>query len=202
MFVQVIHATVSDEGGARKALERWERDLMGSAEGFLGTTAGFLDDGSLFALARFDSADAARRNSDRPEQGEWAAELTKSLDGEPSYIDVPDAELWLDGGSDDAGFVQVMIGHSPDVDRLLASSNEIDNTRLREGRPEIIGGVQGKFGADGYVFAVYFRSEEAARGGESQEPPEDVKAMLEERMRLMGDVQYYDLHEPILVSKS
>lgn len=202
MLVQVIQAKVADEAGVRNALERWHRELMSGAEGYLGTTAGFLDDGSLIVLARFESSDAARANSDRPEQAEWAAELTKSLEGEPTYIDVPDAELWLDGGSDDAGFVQVMIGQSPDVDRLLASSHEIDTTRLREGRPEIIGGVQGKYGNDGYVFAVYFRSEEAARSGESQEPPEDVRPLLEERMRLMGELKYYDLRQPMLISKS
>jgi hypothetical protein len=129
MFVQVIQAKVADEAGVRKALERWESQLMGGADGYLGTTAGFLHDGSLIALARFESPDAARANSDRPEQGEWAAELTKGLEGEPTYIDVPDAELWLGGGSDDARFVQVMIGHSPDVDRLLASSHEVDTAR-------------------------------------------------------------------------
>ena len=202
MFVQVIQAKVADEAGVRKALERWERQLMSGADGYLGTTAGFLHDGSLIALARFESPDAARANSDRPEQGEWAAELTKGLEGEPTYIDLPDAELWLGGGSDDARFVQVMIGHSPDVDRLLASSHEVDTTQLREGRPEIIGGVQGKFGNDGYVFAVYFRSEDAARSGESQEPPEDIRPMLEERMRLMGEVKYYDLSSPMLISRS
>jgi hypothetical protein len=201
MFLQVIQAKVADAAGVRAAFQRWERDLMDGADGFLGATAGFLDDGSLLNIARFESVEAAQRNSARAEQGEWAAELTKSLQGEPTYIDVPEAELWLDGGSDDAGFVQVMIGHSPDVNRLLESSHEIDASRLREARPEIIGGVQGKFGQDGYVFAAYFRSEESARSGEAQEPPEDVKPMLEERMRLMGEVTYYDLREPTLISK-
>lgn len=201
MFLQVIQAQVADEAGVRAAFERWERDMMGGADGFLGATFGFLDDGTVLNIARFESADAARRNSERAEQGEWAAEFTKGLSGEPSYIDVPNAELWLGGGSDDASFVQVMIGHSPDIQRLLESSHEVDEAQLREGRPEIIGGVQGRFGDDGYVFAVYFRSEEAARSGESQEPPEDVKAMLEERVRLMGDVQYYDLHQPSMISK-
>jgi hypothetical protein len=202
MFLQLIQAKVTDEAGVRAALERWERDLMGGADGFLGATLGFLDDGSLINLARFESVEAAQRNSARAEQGEWAAEFTKSLAGEPTYIDIPDAELWLDGGSDDAGFVQVMVGHSPDVKRLLESSHEVDAARLREARPEIIGGVQGQFGTDGYVFAVYFRSEESARSGEAQEPPEDVKPMLEERMRLMGDVAYYDLRQPVMISKS
>jgi hypothetical protein len=202
MFLQVIQAKVADEAGVRSALERWQHELMGGAEGFLGATFGFLDDGSLLNIARFESAVAARRNSERAEQGEWAAELTKSLAGEPTYIDVPEADLWLGGGSDDAGFVQVMVGHSSDVDRLLQQGQEVDEAQLREGRPEIIGGIQGKFGDDGYVFAAYFRNEEAARSGEAQEPPEDVREMLEERMRLMGEVQYYDLRQPRMISKS
>jgi hypothetical protein len=201
MFLQVIQAKVADEAGVRAALDRWQTELMGGAEGFLGATFGFLGDGALLNIARFESAEAARANSDRPEQGEWAAQFAQSVDGEPSYVDVPDAELWLGGGSDDAGFVQVMIGHSSDVDRLLAQGQEVDEAQLREGRPEIIGGVQGKFGDDGYVFAVYFRNEEAARSGEAQEPPEEAREMLEERMRLMGEVQYYDLRQPVMISK-
>lgn len=201
MFLQVISAKVADRAGVRAALERWQTELMGGAEGFLGATFGFLDDGALLNIARFESAEAAQANSERAEQGQWAAELAKSLEGEQTYIDVPDAELWLGGGSDDAGFVQVMIGHSADVDRLLQQGQEVDEAQLRAGRPEIIGGVQGKFGDDGYVFAVYFRSEEAARSGEGQDPPEEAREMLEERMRLMGDVQYYDLHQPAMISK-
>ena len=79
MFVQVIQAQVSDAAAVREAMERWAQELAPGAEGWLGTTAGVTDDGRFIALARFDSAQAARRNSDRPEQGEWWDQLSASV---------------------------------------------------------------------------------------------------------------------------
>ncbi|HEV7193388.1 MAG TPA: hypothetical protein VGN35_09295 [Jatrophihabitantaceae bacterium] len=201
MFIQVIKAKVRDEQGIRASLDEWISAVKPGAEGYLGTTAGFLDDGKFVALARFDSREAAMRNSDRAEQGEWWARLSANFDGEADFIDADDVTLWMDGGSDDAGFVQVMVGHSPDVTKLRAESDQATE-RLREARPEIIGGTFGMFGDDGYVQTAYFRSEAEARDKEGTEPPDDVKAMIEERMRLLGDgVAYYDLHDPILVSR-
>lgn len=199
MFIQVIKAKVRDQVGVRALMDEWQQSLRTGADGFLGTTAGFLDDGTFLALARFDSRDAAMRNSDRPEQGEWWTRLATNFDGDAEFIDADDVEVWMDGGSDDAGFVQVMIGQSPDAAALFSESNHATD-RLREMRPEIIGGTFGRFGDNGYVQTAYFRSEAEARAMESSEPPDDVKAMLEERMRLLGDVSYYDLRDPILES--
>lgn len=199
VFIQVIKAKVKDEQGVRAALDDWTDKVKPGAQGYLGTTAGFLDDGSFLALARFESREAAMRNSERPEQGEWWSRLSAAFDGAAEFVDCDDVTLWMDGGSDDAGFVQVMMGHSPDRNRLRAEGDEATD-RLRELRPEIIGGTFGVFDGDGYVQTVYFRSEAAAREGETSGPPEDVRAMIEERTRLLGDVAYYDLHEPLFVS--
>lgn len=199
MFIQVIKAKVKDEQGIRSSLDDWTNRVRSGAQGYLGTTAGFLDDGNFLALARFESREAAMQNSQRPEQGEWWSALSANFDGAADFIDCDDVSLWMGGGSDDAGFVQVMVGHSPDVNRLRTEGDDAAD-RLRALRPEIIGGTFGVFDGDGYVQTVYFRSEEAARAVEGSEPPEDVRAMLEERMRLLGDVSYYDLHEPLLVS--
>jgi hypothetical protein len=199
MFIQYIKAKTADEQGVRAAMDRWDTDLKPGADGYLGTTSGFLDDGTFIALARFSSAEAARRNSDRPEQGQWWAEMEKNFDGPAEFIDSSDVEEWLDGGSDSAAFVQVMVGTSPDVQALRAGGRE-NLDRLREARPEIIGGYFAIHGDNGYVQTAYFTSEGEARQGESGEPPEDIKHMIEERMRLMGDVTYYDLHQPILQS--
>lgn len=199
MFIQVIQGKVKDEQVLRDALDRWNKDLLPGADGYLGTTAGVTDDDSFVAIARFESKDAAMRNSERPEQGKWWAETESSFDGPSSFIDSDDVTEWMDGGSDDAGFVQVMIGHSPDVQRLRESGDE-PVEQLREMRPEIIGGTFAVFGGDGYVQTVYFTTEGQARKMEGTEPPADVRAMIEERMRLMGEVTYLDLRRPILVS--
>jgi hypothetical protein len=199
MFIQVIQAKVADAAGLRSSLDTWRDRLMPGAVGYLGTTAGITDDGTFIALARFESADAAKANSERPEQGEWFAEIEKSLDGPAEFLDCDNVEVWLDGGSDDAGFVQIMRGRSDDVTRMHQLFNtHIDE--LREARPEIIGGLMLDAGDGRYVDAIYFKSEAAAREGEQKEPPEDVRADLDEGMRLMGEVTYFDLRDPILVS--
>jgi hypothetical protein len=199
MFIQFIQGKIKDEQGLRSALDRWQSELMPGADGYLGTTAGVCNDGTFVALARFESEEAAKRNSDRPEQGAWWSEFESKLDGEVTFHDSADVETWLDGGSDDAGFVQVMTGHSSDVRRLR--DRDADGIELlRKVRPEIIGGTFAIFDGDGYIQTAYFKSEGEARAMEGSEPPDEVKEMIAERQRLMGEVTYFDLHDPILVS--
>jgi predicted RNA polymerase sigma factor len=80
VFVQVIQGQVSDAGQVRAALDRWARELAPGATGWLGSTAGVTQDGRFIALARFESEEAARRNSDRPEQDQWWTETAKQTD--------------------------------------------------------------------------------------------------------------------------
>ena len=71
---------------------------------------------------------------------------------------------------------------------------------IQQLRPEIIGGTFSTFGDDGYVEAVYFRSEDEARAHERMDLPDDLRAVLEEQNELMDDVTYFDLREPMLLS--
>src|SRR6478735_10243916 len=87
MFVQTIRGKVTDPDAVRPVVDRWMKDLGPTAKGWLGSTSGITDDGQLFVLARFESEDAARANSDRPEQGEWWAEMEKLFDGEATFQD-------------------------------------------------------------------------------------------------------------------
>ena len=77
MFIQVIEGRVTDADAIRAALDQWVAEQSGNASGWLGTTAGTTDDGRFVALVRFESEDDARRNSERPEQGQWWAETSK-----------------------------------------------------------------------------------------------------------------------------
>jgi hypothetical protein len=199
MFIQVIQAKVKDEAGLRSTLDRWQEELQPGATGYLGTTAGITGDGTFIALARFESADAARANSERPEQGEWWAKVEATFDGPADFMDADNVQTWLDGGSDDAGFVQIMRGRSEDVARMHELFNS-HTDELRKARPEIIGGLMLDGGDGRYVDAIYFTSEKEAREGEANEPPEDVRADMEEGMKLMGEVTYFDLKEPMLIS--
>ena len=107
MFIQVIQGKVTDEPRLRRCMERWERDLMPGAEGYLGTTAGKSDDGTFVVLARFESREAAMRNSARPEQGEWWQETEACFSGGVSFIDCNDVHTWLAGGSDERNMISV-----------------------------------------------------------------------------------------------
>jgi hypothetical protein len=185
-------------------MERWQRDLMPGAIGYLGTTAGMADDGTFVALARFESAESAQANSDRPEQGDWWAETAQCFDGDVTFMDCRDVRPWMDGGSDSAGFVQIMEGRSSDAaavarmhDYMSSHSDEV-----HQSRPEIIGGLMMDVGDGRWVDAIYFTSEDEARRGETAEMSEEMRAEMEEGMKLMGDVSYFDLHHPMLVSAS
>jgi hypothetical protein len=85
MFVQVITGKASNAGQVRAAFDRWVKELAPGAEGWLGSTAGVTEDGRLVALARFESEEAAQRNSDRLEQDRWWAEAAQLLDGEAAF---------------------------------------------------------------------------------------------------------------------
>lgn len=199
MFIQVIQGKVSDEDGLRRTMDRWAQELLPGAAGYLGTTAGITADGTFVALARFDSADSARANSERPEQGAWWAEMAKCFAGEVTFMDCDDVRQWLGGGSDDAGFVQIMLGRSPDVARMHDLMGRHPD-ELHAARPEVIGGLLMDVGDGRYVDAFYFTDEQAARAGERTEIPEELRAEMEEGMQLMGEVTYLDLPEPLLVS--
>ncbi len=199
MFIQVIQGKVADADGLRAAMDKWKRDLQPGADGWLGMTGGITDDGMCVMTVRFDSEESARRNSARPEQGSWWAETEKCFDGPVTFFDCPQVDLWMQGGSDDAGFVQVMEGHTADADRMRQMMNTFTDGMKRM-RPEIIGATIALHGDGAFVETVYFTSEEEARQHETMPPPPEMMEAMQENQSLMEDVTYLDLHEPWLVS--
>jgi hypothetical protein len=198
MFVQVIRGRTGDPAALRQRMDVWMAELMPGATGFLGSTEGVTDNGEFFGLARFESEDAARRNSDRPEQTAWWKETEPLFDGPVTFKDTSDVELFLGGGSDDAGFVQVMEGQ---VDRSRLEEAEAPlMDRLSELRPDVIGSVRAWHDDGTFTHVIYFTSEEAARQGESQPPPDDLVKAMEGFEGLFGDIRYLDLREPWLVT--
>lgn len=195
MFVQVIQGKVADAEGLRRQVERWQEELRPGATGYLGSTAGIADDATFVAVVRFASADDARRNSDRPEQGEWWAETAKCLDGEPSFREGDDTATMLDGGSDQAGFVQIMQGTVTDREAATALEQEF-LPELAARRPDVIGSVRLWSGSD-FLDAIYFTSEADARKGEEAMAQEN-SADLDRWAAVMKDVSYIDLRDPWL----
>ncbi|WP_405996812.1 hypothetical protein [Streptomyces sp. NBC_00829] len=200
MFTQVIQGQVSDTAALRARLDRWQAEVAAGATGWLGSTGGVTSDGTFVGVVRFESAEAAQHNSDRPEQSAWWAETSKLFTGEVTFHNCREVLSYLQGGSDHAGFVQIMQGRVSDPARFREMYDATDEGRLAAFRPDLIGGTVGLHGDGGFTEAVYFASEKAAREGEQKEPPADMKEEFEQMMSLMQDVTYFDLPEPWLRS--
>lgn len=200
MFVQVIQGSVSDPAAMRERFETWMRELAPGAAGWLGSTAGVTDDGQVVALARFESEEAAQRNSDRPEQTAWWEETAKLFTDEPRFSNSTTVDVDTPGDPDRAGFVQVMQGRSSDPERVRELMNN-DPTDWATFRPDILGSVSVGHEGGAWTMALYFTSEEEAREGERKEPPPEMAEMMKEMDSLsVGEPTFLDIREPWLHS--
>lgn len=197
MFVQFIRAQVDDEAAVRRMMERWELELRPGAEGFLGSTGGITSTGEMITIARFADEGAARRNSDRPEQGAWWAELEKALAGPALFLESTDVDQSMGGGSDDAGFVQILIGRGDRAAAAEANGAEAEAILRRE-RPDIIGGLTLWTDGDRFVDVVYFTSEADARAGEARELSDEGRRVFERFQETMAVDEFLDIPEPVL----
>lgn len=197
MFVQVIQGKAKDAASLRKQWERWDQELKPAATGFLGSTAGVTPDGEFIALVRFENEDAARANSDSADQSSWWEATSKHLE-DPLMHDCTVVDLMKDGGSDAAGFVQVIQGKTTDVDK----ARELDKATqsvMSEMRPDVIGGIVAYHPQNGrYTNAVYFASEAEARAKEKESgsSPEFQEFMNQWQAISDGEPKFLDLTEP------
>ena len=198
MFVQLIEGKVSDKSALRRQLDRWHEEIRPGATGFLGSTSGVTDDGVGFAIVRFESAAAAKANSERAEQGAWWSETEKCFDGPVSFTDSEDVEEFLGGGSNDAGFVQVMkTATSPD----RAVVKDLDDQFEKHAgtwRPDLLGGVRIWTGDASTVEVNYFTSEAEARENESKEPPAELAELFAQYADVIANTEFVDLRDPWL----
>jgi len=199
MFAQVIQGPVADREALHAAFDRWLEELAPSAIGWLGTTAGVTEDGICVAIARFEDAEQAKANSDRPEQDQFWAETSKLFTGEVTFLDSSDVVVDLQGNPDEAGFVQVIRGRTSDPARVRELMTQ-DSEEWASFRPDILGSVSVSSG-DAYTAVIYFTSEAQAREGEKKEMPERMKAQMEEMNLLeVGEPTFLDLKDPWLYS--
>ena len=198
MFVQIIEGKVSDTAGLRRQLDRWESELRAGAAGFLGSTGGVTDDGVGFAIARFESAAAAHTNSERAEQSAWWSETEKCFDGPVSFTDSEDVEEFLAGGSNDAGFVQMMKSAAGLGRAVVKDLDERFEKHAATWRPDLIGGVRIWTGETSTVEVNYFTSEAAARANENKEPPAELAELFAQYADVIANTEFLDLREPWL----
>lgn len=200
MFVQVIQGQVTDAEQAHASLDRWVQELAPNATGWLGTTAGVTEDGQLIALARFESAEAARQNSDQPAQDAWWQEFSGSLSGEATFHDSDDVVADIIGDPGSAGFVQVIQGQGSDPDKARELMGQ-DSEEWATFRPDIVASVAAMYGQGEYTMAMYFTTEAEARVGEKKEPPPKLKAQMDELNAIStGMPTFFDLKQPWMYS--
>ena len=198
MFIQVIRGQATDREGLRRQFDRWNEELRPS--GFLGSTAGITEDGRFIAAVRFETADAARANSQRDEQGAWWAETEKCLEA-AAFQDSTEVITMQGGSSNAAGFVQVMCGRVTDAGKMEAlrpRMGEMESAMKRH-RPDVLGDLIAVNSDGTYTDVVYFESEAEARQGETKEMPADVGALFTVMMSAIAVDEYLDLKDPWMV---
>jgi hypothetical protein len=202
MFVQVIQGRATDPAGLKKQWDRWDQEIKPGARGFIGSTAGITPDGEFIALARFETEEAARANSDSAQQSAWWEETSQYL-SDPMFHDCTEVDLVNEGGSDKAGFVQVIQGKVTDI----AKAREIDakmQDQMGDLRPDVIGGIVAWHPQNGrFTNSIYFTSEAEARAKEKEMETSDVfeQSMSEYQAISDGEPKFLDLPDPWFSSK-
>jgi hypothetical protein len=202
MFIRVIQGRATNPPGIRRDLGRWQRLLAAGADGWLGSTAGITQDGWSITVVRFASEAHARRNSERPEQREWWRDASQHL-ARIAVHDASTVHIYRDGGADEAGFVQVIQGHSDDLERIASLGRDQDEVLAREA-PHILGMTVAEH-ADrpgDFTQILYFTSEQDAR----RVQPQQLLAEAEEPVLAQGSPttssRCFDLRDPQLLSPS
>jgi len=192
VFIQVMQGKCTRQDEMRALSEEWTAQSGPGAEGWLGGTYGFTDDDTFFGIVRFTDREAAMANSARPETNAFAERMGGLFDGPVEFHDCDDVTLLFNGGSDEAGFVQVIRGKVDDVARLRAVMTS-DPEALHAMRPDILGATLA-IEADGtYTETVAFTDEASARAGEGQPPPPEIATELEWAMQ---GASFHDLRSP------
>ena len=117
------------------------------------------------------------------------------MDGPVEFHDCDDVTLMMDGGSDSAGFVQIIRGK---VASRKMKSMMADTAMLHEMRPDILGATLAIEDDGTFTETMAFTDEAAparAREGDADagRGPRDLEMA-------MKDVTYYDLHRPWFAS--
>jgi|SRR5215211_2690350 len=191
MFIQVTQGRATNPPGIRRDLGRWQRQLAAGADGWLGSTTGITEDGWSLSVIRFASEDHARRNGERPEQREWWRDASQHLARVVSH-DARKVHMYLDGGSDAAGFVQIIQGRTDDMERMVSLGRD-HNELLARHAPHILGRTLAEHDdrPGEFTQTTYFSSEQDARRAEQE--PSELRS-------LMTNLRSFDLRDPQLLS--
>ena len=124
-------------------------------------------------------------------------ETEKCFDGDVRFTDSDDVDSFLAGGSDEAGFVQVMKGYGTDHDQMHSLDRSSKRTPRRSG---LICSAASACGPDRTATSRLPTSRASARlvEGESKEPPAELAAQMGDFQALMANVEFIDRRDPWL----
>jgi hypothetical protein len=171
--------------------------VVPGAVGLVGITAGVADDGEFIAVFQFDSEEAARADSDRRKQNPGWVDICAALDGEVTVENGMRTEVFLTGDLGQADFVQVVQGRVSDLDRARERLPALQEA-LKVHLPALLGTLTVELAAGRFTRALYFSTEDEARAGEHDMPPEVQAHDQEARQLLVGPVTFMDLRKPWL----
>ena len=195
MFVQVIQGKVRDADLLARQSERWVREIKPGVKGYLGSTTGVTPDGQAITIARFESAEAAAANSNSEQQSAWWNETAKAYDGEPTFRDSTDVDTLFGGGSNDAGFVQVIQGKAKDQKAMRSQTSGMEQD-LRKARPDILGMSIVWHDGGEFTQAVYFKSEAETRKAEKATEGDEMRKSYMDMFA--APPTFFDLRSPLL----
>ncbi|HEY7917870.1 MAG TPA: hypothetical protein VIC86_12920 [Acidimicrobiales bacterium] len=195
MFIQVFQGKLRDAALWSRRVETWRREIEPRTTGFLGFTSGVVAGDYAITVVRFKSGKAARVDNDLPEQGEWFEETSKAFEGDVTFHDCHEVDVLLGGGSNDAGFVQIMQGRAKDPGEMRSRLKDME-IELHRIRPDLIGATTAWHGDSGFTQTAYFVSETQARKNEQAMAD---STFYEDFMSLIdGGLTFYDLLQPDL----
>jgi len=193
MFVQVRQGKLKDPDLWARQVAIWRGEIRPKTTGFLGFTSGVTTDGHAITVVRFKSEEAAKVDNDLPEQGAWFEETQPAFDGEVTFHDCREVDVLLDGGSNDAGFVQMIQGRAKDPAQMRVQLKEMEG-ELHKLLPDLIGTGFAWHGDGGFTQAAYFTSEQEAH---EREPAMAGSPVYEQFLSMIdGDLTFYDLGTP------
>jgi hypothetical protein len=117
--------------------------------------------------------------------------------------DAAKVHTYGEGGADEAGFVQVIQGHSDDLERMASLARDQDEVLAREA-PHLLGVTVAEH-ADrpgDFTQILYYTSEQDARRYDQDPPIEEAEAAQVARRRLLTDLRSFDLRDPQLLTPS
>lgn len=95
MFVQMIEFTCHDRRALEELADEWSSDAMGEGTVQRAVLGSRSEAGDRYVwIVYFESAEEARRNSERPETGGYADRLEAMCSEGPTFIDLDIVADW------------------------------------------------------------------------------------------------------------